>query len=89
MTRKTWDRAELLALKYWEMPSLRMRWQGRNVVGRVAELRDANPWVESHQDGRWVAMQISWGLLLELLNDPYCPPLELEEERDRWSTVKV
>lgn len=87
--KTTWTKSALLGLKYWEMPSVRCRYKGKNEGGRVAEVRDsAGPWVEIHrsEDGGWIAMQISWSLLLAVLNDPYEPPIDISQEPKRWTS---
>ena len=71
------DKEDLLALRYWEMPSIRCEIDGTKMQGRVAECRDSNPWIEVWRREEHYVTQVSWACLLSVLNDPFAPAIPL------------
>ena len=91
----TWDRERLESLKGWDRPSVRCRVDviataedgrtERRVVDKTARIHidGNNPWVEvSYGSLRNHAERISWGLLLEILNDPFAGPYHFTASAD-------
>ncbi len=69
-------RAEIEALKGWERPRVRCRVDGSSLtVSGGISIDGNNPWVEFSRLEVQYAAKFSWGLLLEVLNDPHAAPL--------------
>lgn len=82
-----WTRSDLETLKGWERPRVRARygdWGEKRCQDFWAEIvPDTNPWIvfyPSGLGGRSQAFQVSWDLLLEVLNNPHAQPIFVEEK---------
>lgn len=85
-----WTREEIESLRGWERPRVRAR-VGDGYRDGERRFRDAhaeivpdgnNPWlVVRTAHGIDIEFRLSWGLLLEVLNDPRTSPVWIEDNR--------
>lgn len=85
------DRETIEATRALERPSVRCRIDAvyidedgqrehgtKETTGRIV-VDGNNPWVELWAAGAWHAERFSWGLVLEVLNDRFAPPIHFAE----------
>lgn len=73
----TWTRADIEGLNYWDRPKVRARIGGLTTDAEIAPDRNS-VFVFTKTGGQYSELRISWGLLLDVLNDPRTAPIEIE-----------